>query len=79
MRPEAEEHRMPTLAIVLERQPLKVLDLIEHDVHLRIPTDANHRILATNAVNLGKICDILADIVADDQRAGDVIRRLRTL
>ena len=46
---------------------------------LRIPADANHRIVATNAVNLGKICDILADIVADDQRAGDVIRRLRPL
>jgi hypothetical protein len=44
-----------------------------------IPTDANHRIVATNAVNLGKIYDILADIVADDQGAGDVIRRLRTL
>jgi excisionase family DNA binding protein len=40
--------------------------LMEHDVHLRIPTDANHRIVGTNAVNRGEVRDILADIVADD-------------
>jgi signal transduction histidine kinase len=36
-------------------------------------------LLATEAVNLAEIRDILTDIVADDQRAGNVIQRLRTL
>ena len=36
-------------------------------------------LLAANAVNLGEIRDILADIVADDQRAGEVIQRLRAM
>jgi len=37
------------------------------------------RLLATDVVNLGEIREILTDIVADDQRAGDVIRRLRAM
>ena len=36
-------------------------------------------LLATEAVNLEEIRDILADIVDDDQRAGNVIQRLRVL
>lgn len=37
------------------------------------------RLLAADVVNLDKVREILADIVADDQRAGDVISRLRIL
>jgi signal transduction histidine kinase len=40
---------------------------------------AAQRLLAADAVNLGKIREILNDIVADDKRAGGVIRRLRSL
>ena len=37
------------------------------------------RFLKADAVDLQEIRDILTDIVADDQRAGNVIRRLRAL
>ena len=36
-------------------------------------------LLAAGSVNLVEIRDILADIVSDDQRAGEVIRRLRAM
>jgi signal transduction histidine kinase len=36
-------------------------------------------LLAADPVNLQKIREIVSDIVADDKRAGDVIRRLRAL
>jgi signal transduction histidine kinase len=36
-------------------------------------------LLAADTVNVGKIREILDDIVADDKRAGGVIRRLRSL
>jgi signal transduction histidine kinase len=40
---------------------------------------AARRFLAADPVNFGKIREILDDIVADDKRAGGVIRRLRSL
>lgn len=40
---------------------------------------AAQRLLAADVVNLEAIREILNDIVADDKRAGDVIRRLRAL
>jgi len=40
---------------------------------------AAQRLLAADVVNLEEIREILNDIVADDKRAGDVIRRLRGL
>jgi signal transduction histidine kinase len=40
---------------------------------------AAQRFLAADGVDLSEIHDILKDIVADDERAGDVIRRLRGL
>jgi signal transduction histidine kinase len=40
---------------------------------------AAERLLAADVVNLEEIREILNDIVADDKRAGDVIRRLRGL
>ncbi len=40
---------------------------------------AAQRLLAADVVNLGKVREILSDIVADDKRAGDVIQRLRAL
>ena len=40
---------------------------------------AAQRLLAADAVDLEQIREILSDIVADDKRAGDVIRRLRVL
>ncbi|UCE03689.1 MAG: hypothetical protein JSW67_05755 [Candidatus Latescibacterota bacterium] len=42
-------------------------------------TQAAQRLLATGNTNGDEIREILADIVADDQRAGEVIRRMRTL
>jgi two-component system sensor kinase FixL len=40
---------------------------------------AAQRFLAAEVVDLEQISEILSDIVADDKRAGDVIRRLRVL
>jgi two-component system sensor kinase FixL len=40
---------------------------------------AAQRFLAADGVDLAQIREILSDIVADDKRAGDVIRRLRVL
>ena len=40
---------------------------------------AAENLLAADPVNLQKIREIVSDIVADDKRAGDVIRRLRGL
>jgi signal transduction histidine kinase len=40
---------------------------------------AAQRFLAANVVDLEQMREILSDIVADDKRAGDVIRRLRVL
>jgi signal transduction histidine kinase len=40
---------------------------------------AAQRFLAADVVDLEQMREILSDIVADDKRAGDVIRRLRTL
>jgi len=40
---------------------------------------AAQRLLATNGANTDEIRDILGDIVEDDQRAGEVIRRMRAL
>ncbi len=40
---------------------------------------AAQRFLAVDVVDLAQIREILSDIVADDKRAGDVIRRLRVL
>lgn len=40
---------------------------------------AAQRLLAADVVNLDEIREILSDIVDDDKRAGDVIRRLRGL
>jgi PAS domain S-box-containing protein len=40
---------------------------------------AAQRFMARESVNLGKISDILKDIVEADRRAGDVIQRLRLL
>ena len=40
---------------------------------------AAQRFLAQDAVNLAELKEILGDIVEDDKRAGEVIRRLRTL
>ena len=45
-----------------------------------MPTAVNRQVLlAADPVNLQKIREIVSDIVADDKRAGDVIRRLRAL
>jgi C4-dicarboxylate-specific signal transduction histidine kinase len=40
---------------------------------------AGQRLLATDVVNLEEVREILNDILADDKRAADVIRRLRVL
>src|ERR1700693_5465503 len=40
---------------------------------------AGQRILATTPVDLEEVGEILRDIVEDDKRAGEVIRRLRRL
>jgi len=40
---------------------------------------AAQRLLAADVVNLGEVREILADIVADDKRAADMIHRLRGL
>jgi signal transduction histidine kinase len=40
---------------------------------------AGQRVLETAPVDLGEISEILRDIVADDKRAAEVIRRLRSL
>ena len=40
---------------------------------------AAQRLLAADVVNLGKMREIVSDIIADDKRAGDVIQRLRAL
>jgi signal transduction histidine kinase len=40
---------------------------------------AGQRLLASGAAEMDEIRDILADIAADDQRAGEVIRRMRAL
>ena len=40
---------------------------------------AGQRVLDTAPVDLGEVGEILKDIVEDDKRAGEVIRRLRTL
>ncbi len=40
---------------------------------------AAQRLLAQSPPDLAEACDILADIVSEDQRAGEVIRRLRSL
>jgi len=40
---------------------------------------AAQRLLAADDADLAEVREILADIVADDKRAGDVIRRLRAL
>lgn len=40
---------------------------------------AAQKLLARNPGNLAEVEDILSDIVADDRRAGDVIRKLRSL
>jgi signal transduction histidine kinase len=40
---------------------------------------AGQRVLGTAPVDLGEVAEILRDIVEDDKRAGEVIRRLRSL
>jgi signal transduction histidine kinase len=40
---------------------------------------AAQRYLAKNGANLGEVREILADIVSEDERAGEVIKRLRLL
>jgi two-component system sensor kinase FixL len=41
--------------------------------------EAAQELLESNAVNVEEIREILADIVVDDKRAGEVIQRLRRL
>lgn len=40
---------------------------------------AGQRFLKKEEPDLGEVCDILADIIADDNRAKEIIRRLRSL